>query len=87
MEALVGGEFAGALSFEKEDALAEGVMVVVAGGDRVEEEEYGEDAKCVNRGESIWRHVFSFSHSDDDPVWVLRSVWEMSDEGGNGRGC
>jgi len=31
-EALVGGEFAGALAFEEENAFAEGVAVVVAGG-------------------------------------------------------
>lgn len=31
-QALIGGEFAGALAFEEEDAFAEGVGVVVAGG-------------------------------------------------------
>lgn len=33
-EALVGGELAGALAFEEEDAFAEGVVVVVLGGGR-----------------------------------------------------
>ena len=32
-EALVGREPAGALAFEEDDAFAEGVVVVVAGGD------------------------------------------------------
>lgn len=32
-EALVGGESAGALAFEEEDAFAEGVVVVVAGAE------------------------------------------------------
>ena len=37
-EALIGGESPGALAFEEEDALAEGVVVVVAGGGWAEEE-------------------------------------------------
>lgn len=39
VDALVGREFAGALAFEKEDAFAEGVVVVVGGGGWAEKEE------------------------------------------------
>lgn len=83
-EALIGRESAGALSFEEEDALAEGVVVVVTcGGDGAEqEEEHGEEAKCGKREESIWRHVFGFF-----PLYPYAVRAEsVSDEGGKQRG-
>lgn len=63
-QALIWGELSGALAFEEEDALAEGVVVVVASADWVQkkgkEEEEGEShAKCGNiprEAEDVWRH-------------------------------
>lgn len=58
-EALIGREFPGALAFEEENALAEGVAVVLSGGGRAEreqEEEYGEDGECRKRKLSVSRH-------------------------------
>ena len=49
-EALIGRELAGALAFEEEDALAEGVVVVVAGADWLEKQEQREDECCAKCG-------------------------------------
>ena len=51
VETLIRGEFTRALSFEEENALTESIVIVMTSGDCSEqEEEYGEDVKCGNRG-------------------------------------
>lgn len=42
-QALIRGELAGALAFEEEDALAEGVVVVVAAADWLDKQEESEE--------------------------------------------
>lgn len=61
-QALIRGELAGALAFEEEDALAEGVVVVVAAADRLGKQEEREEQsrpKCGNisrEAKGISRH-------------------------------